>query len=392
VYRVIGVVVGLVALCALGASLAAVESSSAFPFTVTSQMQAAARSSCRSALPGTRVLIGTPITVGEVRAFPPRTHPLKARVFPHHDAFPGLSKTQIVAWCWTRGTKAGEPTVAYVVAPGSKPLEIAVRFPQRPTTAPQGSSTSPTTATPGISPPDVVGMSLVTAQRTISASAGGTALTVSAQVVRAGIAPETVISQQKDSVVVSVPPASPCSSTQLAATYLFGQPGVGNVFASIVVRNTSASWCTVGAPIQLAGLGADGRGVSGPAAVGSLEQTTMDALSPGTPPVPATTPTVLGTGIGYPLGTFFAWVGFYGPFNTCTPEIPGSSVKHVAASVWRVTLGSGVAVDARNGTPSLVTTPTAPASRTARPFETCAGTILSLAATVRFGNTNLLPG
>ena len=129
---VVGFVVGIVvvvALCALGASLAAVMSSTS-PFVATPAMRAAARFSCHSAALHTRVLSGTPMTVAQVRAWPPRTHPIKGHGFSHPDAFPTLPGTQVVAWCWTHGLRASDPQVAYVVAPGYKPLKIAVRYPQ----------------------------------------------------------------------------------------------------------------------------------------------------------------------------------------------------------------------------------------------------------------------
>lgn len=139
-YRVVAAtVVGLVAICALCASLAAVTSGPTSPLRVSSQMRAVAKTSCRAALPGARVLAGTPITVGAVRAFPPRTHAIGGRAIPRPHAFPTLSKNQVVAWCWTHGTRAHAPMVAYVVAPGYKPLEIDVRFPEQPTTSASGS-------------------------------------------------------------------------------------------------------------------------------------------------------------------------------------------------------------------------------------------------------------
>lgn len=128
---VVAIVVGLVALCALGASLAAVMNSTS-PFVVTSAMRAAARSSCQSAPLSTRVLSATPITVAQVRAWPPRTHPVRGHGFSHPDAFPTLPGTRVVAWCWTRGLRASDPTVAYVVAPGYKPVKLDVRYPQVP--------------------------------------------------------------------------------------------------------------------------------------------------------------------------------------------------------------------------------------------------------------------
>lgn len=265
----------------------------------------------------------------------------------------------------------------------------AAPAPHRSSTAATSTSTTSTTMPRSVTShptPNVVGMSLVAAQRAIAV-----AVVVTAEVAKTGIAPETVLSQAQNELTVAVPSASACTSTQLAATYEFNQGGMGNEFASVVLRNTSGSWCTIEAPIDLAGIATTGQSVAGPTTITSLSKPTMDVLSPHTPPVPPPTPSLVGTGFGYPLGTFFGWVGFYGPSNTCTPEIPGSSVTHVAPSAWRVTLGSGASTEARNGTPALVTTPSSAASRTATPFETCGGVVHGLGATVRFGNADRLP-
>lgn len=265
--------------------------------------------------------------------------------------------------------------------------------PHRSSTAATSTSTTSTTMPRSVTShptPNVVGMSLVAAQRVVTSAGRNVAVAVTAEVAKTGVAPETVLSQTQNELTVAVPSASACTSTQLAATYEFNQGGLGNEFASVVLRNTSASWCTIEAPIDLAGIATTGQSVAGPTSIASLSKPTMDVLSPDTPPVPPPAPSLVGTGFGYPLGTFFGWVGFYGPSNTCTPDIPGSSVTRVAPFAWRVTLGSGASAEARNGTPAVVTTPSATASRTATPFETCGGVVHGQGATVRFGNADRL--
>lgn len=135
---VVAIVVGLVALCALGASLAAVESSHG-QLSITSAMRAAAKSSCQAEL-STRVLVGTPMTASQARAWPPPTHALTGHAFSHPNAFPGLSGTQIVAWCWMHGLDGSDPSVAYLVAPGYRPLKVDARHSLVPASTTQGVS------------------------------------------------------------------------------------------------------------------------------------------------------------------------------------------------------------------------------------------------------------
>jgi hypothetical protein len=63
-------------------------------------------------------------------------------------------------------------------------------------------------------------------------------------------------------VTVAVPPAPACTATQLALTYLGGDPGAGNDFGLISVRDTSGQPCTLTGPLVVTGLNARGSAVT----------------------------------------------------------------------------------------------------------------------------------
>lgn len=240
-------------------------------------------------------------------------------------------------------------------------------------------------------------MTLVQAQRAVLATGRKTDVGVSAEVVDPSAAPETILTQTsfsagapRTTLTVAVPSARPCSSTQLAATYRFTEGGMGNVFAGIVVRNVSTAWCTIATPLALEGIGSGGQVLSR-ALVSSFSTPSLDELSPFTPSVPTPTNHLTGTGVGYSLGTFFAFVLISGPFNTCTPELPGSATGHVAPAQWRLTLPSGASVEAEDGT-SAAAPPSGSFSYTARPFSTCGGAVRGTSLTVRDGNPGRLTG
>jgi hypothetical protein len=55
-------------------------------------------------------------------------------------------------------------------------------------------------------------------------------------------------------VVVAVHPSPPCLAGQLAIQYLPGGAGAGNDFGTILLRNTSGSWCELDGPAAVTGL------------------------------------------------------------------------------------------------------------------------------------------
>jgi hypothetical protein len=64
-------------------------------------------------------------------------------------------------------------------------------------------------------------------------------------------------------VTVAVPPAPACTATQLALSYLGGDPGVGYDFGLIGVRDSSGQPCMLTGPLAVTGLNARGRAVTG---------------------------------------------------------------------------------------------------------------------------------
>ncbi|HEY5111509.1 MAG TPA: hypothetical protein VII67_04180 [Acidimicrobiales bacterium] len=104
---------GLIALAALGASLAAVESAGR---TRSPSPTATARALCHDIL-GARALNSEPEKLSAVRQFTfgPGDHPAP-------NAFPGLGTNQVVGLCWI-----GRPSTGYrlfAVATGYKPVRI----------------------------------------------------------------------------------------------------------------------------------------------------------------------------------------------------------------------------------------------------------------------------
>lgn len=61
------------------------------------------------------------------------------------------------------------------------------------------------------------------------------------------------------SVILAVHAAPACTTHQLALTYLDGGPGAGNDLATLLIRDTSGSACTMTGPLQITGLDAHGR-------------------------------------------------------------------------------------------------------------------------------------
>jgi hypothetical protein len=64
-------------------------------------------------------------------------------------------------------------------------------------------------------------------------------------------------------VTVAVPPAPTCTAAQLALTYFGGEPGAGNDFGMIGIRDISGQPCTLTGPLGVTGLNARGRAVTG---------------------------------------------------------------------------------------------------------------------------------
>ncbi|MDA8355727.1 MAG: DUF4232 domain-containing protein [Actinomycetota bacterium] len=216
---------------------------------------------------------------------------------------------------------------------------------------------SGTLPTPNALFPHVVGDTLEEAQWAVDATKLLTRVRASSIVVDPTVPPETIISQSGTHLTVAVPADTPCRQTQLAATYQFNQGSLGSLFAGLDVRNLSPAWCSIAGSFELAGLSKTGVRVTNTASL-PLSNPTIDVLSPSTPPLPKTTSwTGAGTGTDYPVDVFWLYVGFSGPSNTCTPDLPGSSVKHVAPATWRLTFPEGFSLTATNGTRTTATHP-----------------------------------
>lgn len=267
----------------------------------------------------------------------------------------------------------------------SVPSHVA---PTRPAPLP-GSPSTP--ARPGASPtstpafPNVVGDTLEQAQQAVVAAKLLARVAASAVVVNPSVPPETVVSQTGDHLTIAVPDDAACTQAQLAATYQFGQGGGGNLFAAIVVRNVSATWCAIASPVTLAGLASTGQRVTN-APSAALSHPHVDVLSPNTPPISTKGGFFTGSGTGddYPVNVLFAEVDFSGPSNTCATDIPGNSTPHVSPAEWRLSFPQGISLSVTNGTRAKATQPPVnSADYTAHPFSSCGGSISMVGATVR---------
>lgn len=142
----------------------------------------------------------------------------------------------------------------------------------------------------------------------------------------AAVVPDTIISQgpvsrslspsPKSSVLVNVtvaaPPAPPCRATQLAMAFLGGQGFGGNDSGFLVVRDTSARWCSLNGPVQVWGQATTGRVVTDkltepiavPVGLSPLARTPEPLIAPTAP------------------GTLQAVVEFAANENGCIPPYP----------------------------------------------------------------------
>ena len=142
-------------------------------------------------------------------------------------------------------------------------------------------------------------------------------------------------------VVLAVRPEPACSRKQLALSYFGAEPGAGNIFAAIVLRDVSARPCRLIGPVRVTGLNAQGLAVTGtvtasviaPAVLSPGAMTTKYGL-----PSPASMTERISLGAEYrddPAS----------PNGLCTPH-------WVIPATWSVSLPAGIVLSVRNSDPA----------------------------------------
>jgi hypothetical protein len=149
-------------------------------------------------------------------------------------------------------------------------------------------------------------------------------------------------------VITAVRQSPQCTASQLALTYLGGEPATGNDFGTLLVRDRSRHACALPAQLRVVGLDAAGARVTNTVRF-PFEGNTI--LSPGAGPITRSTDGRLrGTAFGELLGSIGLQAEYRdGPSNVdnglCTP-------LWVSPATWRVNLPDGQAITASNSDPT----------------------------------------
>jgi hypothetical protein len=132
-----------------------------------------------------------------------------------------------------------------------------------------------------------------------------------------------------------------CTRRQLALSYFGAEPGAGNIFAAIMLRDVSATPCRLVGPVRVTGLGAHGEAVTG-TATGWIAA--PSALSPG----------AMTTKAGLPSpGSLTETISIVAEYRDDPTSQNGLCTPHwVVPATWAVTLAGGIVLSVPNTDPA----------------------------------------
>jgi hypothetical protein len=142
-------------------------------------------------------------------------------------------------------------------------------------------------------------------------------------------------------VLLAVAPAPACTRQQLGLSYFGAEPGAGNIFAAIVVRDISASPCRLVGPVRVTGLGDSGKAVTGTAAA---VVTAPGVLSPGAVTIKGGMPVA---------GSLTETISIAAEYRDDPASPTGLCTPHwVIPATWSVSLPGGIVLSVPNADPA----------------------------------------